>query len=343
MCVVTEETVMIKAWCTAISGAFSIDSPHLDDSLLIAEEKSTISLNFTISGCSFPNDLLIMVSREEYKKDTVHRLDVCTMWNSKNVCTSLKSGVCSCPGPTGVYTLQKTVERADNTTWVWWTQPKIAVEEKVAFIVSDEPETITESSIDNSFSLETRSGFAQDEPETITESSIDNSFSLETRSGFAQDTAPVTTLPNDPPKDPVLFLYGVDFMVVACVGIIAFAAVVIFVSVAAGKRKVRRGDEQRRSTEFVQSMQPYEEPRPDRHDIHQANNEEDSHSRFSQESSFYWEIRNDPPTPSPELPRPCVWPALSDDYLHPVVSRRVKEGTDDSTTVTPLYENSVLR
>ncbi|KAK7490314.1 hypothetical protein BaRGS_00018475, partial [Batillaria attramentaria] len=224
-------------------------------------------------------------------------------------------------------------------------------------------------------------------------------------------TAPVTTLPNDPPKDPVLFLYGVDFMVVACVGIIAFAAVVIFVSVAAGKRKVRRGDEQRRSTEFVQSMQPYEEPRPDRHDIHQANNEEDSHSRFSQESSFYWEIRNDPPTPSPatsvpfgkarmvlrvsrpvsdfltssfthspagrrsvtvpniplpaphhhhhptlrshqniqltlalsELPRPCVWPALSDDYLHPVVSRRVKEGTDDSTTVTPLYENSVLR
>ncbi|KAK7507800.1 hypothetical protein BaRGS_00000765, partial [Batillaria attramentaria] len=43
------------------------------------------------------------------------------------------------------------------------------------------------------------------------------------------------------------------------------------------------------------------------------------------------------------LPRPCRWPALSDDYLHPTVSHGVVEGTNDAVKMTPLYENSVLR
>ncbi|KAK7479602.1 hypothetical protein BaRGS_00029151, partial [Batillaria attramentaria] len=44
-----------------------------------------------------------------------------------------------------------------------------------------------------------------------------------------------------------------------------------------------------------------------------------------------------------ELPRPCLWPALPDDYLHPAVSRGVMEGTDDATKVAPLYDNSAHR
>ncbi|KAK7484634.1 hypothetical protein BaRGS_00024160, partial [Batillaria attramentaria] len=43
------------------------------------------------------------------------------------------------------------------------------------------------------------------------------------------------------------------------------------------------------------------------------------------------------------LPRPCQCPAFPDDYLHPAVSRGVMEGTDDSTKVAPLHDNSAHR
>ncbi|KAK7476826.1 hypothetical protein BaRGS_00031908, partial [Batillaria attramentaria] len=43
------------------------------------------------------------------------------------------------------------------------------------------------------------------------------------------------------------------------------------------------------------------------------------------------------------VPKPCLRPALPDNYLHPSVSTAVKDGSDDTRKMTPFYENSVLR
>ncbi|KAK7490277.1 hypothetical protein BaRGS_00018438 [Batillaria attramentaria] len=111
----------------------------------------------------------------------------------------------------------------------------------------------------------------------VTENNV--AASLRTGSSRVSDfpAVYVVTVTNNVSGDPVPFLFGVDFMVVASVGIVALA---ITISIACMRR---------------------------------------------------------------ELPRPCLWPALSEDYLHPSVSHVVMEGTDDAAKATPLYENSTLR
>ncbi|KAK7490336.1 hypothetical protein BaRGS_00018497, partial [Batillaria attramentaria] len=154
----------------------------------------------------------------------------------------------------------------------------------------------------------------------------------------------VATVKSDVSGASVPLLYGFDFMVVTSVGILALAGTVTAITVSiVCVRRSRRSDERRLSALVqLQPTHPLEVMRP-QEDEADENNEDNEDRRFSQETNFYWEIRDDPPTPSPELPRPCLRPALPDDYLHPAVSRGVMEGTDDSTKVAPLYDNSELR
>ncbi|KAK7490317.1 hypothetical protein BaRGS_00018478 [Batillaria attramentaria] len=133
-------------------------------------------------------------------------------------------------------------------------------------------------------------------------------------SGSATSVVVITTVKNDSPNDSVPFLYGLDFMVVASVGIIAVTAAVTAITISiVCIRKGRRDDRHRRSNE---APLPLEDLLPE----HQNPNEDET-----------------------KLPRPCLWPALPGDYLHPAVSCGIKEGTDDAKNVTPLYENSTLR
>ncbi|KAK7473749.1 hypothetical protein BaRGS_00035024 [Batillaria attramentaria] len=67
------------------------------------------------------------------------------------------------------------------------------------------------------------------------------------------------------------------------------------------------------------------------------------HTGSNHESNYYWEIHDEPSSPSSDPPRSCLPPAPPEDYLHPSVSAEVQEGTDDAKNVTPFYENSELR
>ncbi|KAK7457943.1 hypothetical protein BaRGS_00039187, partial [Batillaria attramentaria] len=57
------------------------------------------------------------------------------------------------------------------------------------------------------------------------------------------------------------------------------------------------------------------------------------------------EVPADPPMEAPReaLPKPCLRPALPDNYLHPSMSTAVKDGSEDTRKMAPFYENSVLR
>ncbi|KAK7490312.1 hypothetical protein BaRGS_00018473, partial [Batillaria attramentaria] len=124
----------------SFSGSFSIFSSHLSDSGLKGEENSTISMNFTLNeNCNLHDELWVIVARvqkpQEESEPVIER-DICTIRNLKDSCESWTSQICSCSKEKGVYTLRKTVEQSDNTTWVWRTDPEVAEVTELAFVVS---------------------------------------------------------------------------------------------------------------------------------------------------------------------------------------------------------------
>ncbi|KAK7490274.1 hypothetical protein BaRGS_00018435, partial [Batillaria attramentaria] len=164
-----------------------------------------------------------------------------------------------------------------------WTQclPKRARAEYVPeSAAADGFKPVIVSEADTSFILHTQSSMIPDHSgeesfHVSTESDADDvkiSFSSRASTSVAPDPQDVlvVTVTNDVPGDHVPFMYGVDFMVVTSIGILASAAVIITVSIVCvrkGRRRCKhRADEADQPVQRIDLMRPDQNERDGEND-----------------------------------------------------------------------------
>ncbi|KAK7479582.1 hypothetical protein BaRGS_00029131, partial [Batillaria attramentaria] len=94
--------------------------PTLQDQTFTVEENTTVTLPFRLdaASCVAGDTFTIGISRQQ--QDYHILTDYCKINTRNETCHSTRPG-CSCRVGQGLYSLTKTVDRTDSTTWYWWT------------------------------------------------------------------------------------------------------------------------------------------------------------------------------------------------------------------------------
>ncbi|KAK7478054.1 hypothetical protein BaRGS_00030730 [Batillaria attramentaria] len=110
---------------------YTLVFPTLNHSLVLtAEENANVVLPFQLDlepACAVPDDLEIEVYKIASTDGHSIRGMICSFTRVNGVCHATKSSSCICGSRNGTFEFRRTVQLADNATWIWqigWGKPR---------------------------------------------------------------------------------------------------------------------------------------------------------------------------------------------------------------------------